>query len=48
MEAHNGGTEVTMEAWRLIMVTLGDSHLFDEEQDPDPDYSEKLDPDPLF
>jgi hypothetical protein len=39
MEAHNGGMEVTM-------MPLGDSHLFDEEQDPDPSLSEKLYPDP--
>ncbi len=30
------------------MVPLGYSHLFDEEQDPDPDKSEKLDLDPHF
>ncbi len=41
MAAHNGGMEVTM-------VPLGDSHLFEEEQDLDPDKSEKSDPDPLF
>jgi len=28
---------LTMEARRLTMVPLGDSHLFDEEQDPDTD-----------
>jgi hypothetical protein len=42
-----------MEAWRFKMkprrvcrAVVADSHHFDEKQDPDPDLSEKLDPDP--
>jgi hypothetical protein len=37
-----------MEAWKLKIVPLANSHFSDDEQDPDPDYSEKLDPDSLF
>jgi hypothetical protein len=35
-----------MAPWRLCRPTVADSHLFEEEQDPDPPQCEKLDPDP--
>jgi hypothetical protein len=34
-----------MEPWR-VRPLVADSHLLDNEQDPDPRYSEKSDPDP--
>jgi hypothetical protein len=38
---------IKMEPWRVCRTVVADSHHFDEEQDPDPDphLSEKLDPD---
>jgi hypothetical protein len=39
---------IKMEPWRFCRPIVADSHRFDEVQDPDPDpqKSEKLDPDP--
>jgi hypothetical protein len=35
-----------MEAWRVFRPMIADSHIFVEDQDPDPLLSEKSDPDP--
>jgi hypothetical protein len=35
-----------MEPWRVCKLVVADSHLFDEEQDPDPHLSDKSDPYP--
>jgi hypothetical protein len=35
-----------MEPWKFCRPVVSDLNHFDEEQDPDPHWSEKLDPDP--
>ncbi len=46
MDGHNGGLGVKNGAWRVYRPVVGDSHHFDEEQEPEPFKSDKLDPDP--
>ncbi len=46
VDAHNGGLEIQTEPWWVCRQVVADSHQFDEKQDPDPDFSEKLDTDP--
>jgi hypothetical protein len=41
VDAHNGGM---VGLYGSTVVLVADSHHFDEEQDPDPDLREKLDP----
>ncbi len=36
-----------MEPWRVHRSEVADSYNFDEEQDPDPHWSDGMDPDPL-
>ncbi len=40
------GRSLKMKAWRVCRPVVADSHQLDDEQDPDPHWSEKLDPDP--
>jgi hypothetical protein len=45
LDDHNGGLEAQMEPWRVYRIVNADSHNFEEELDPVPHESEKLDPD---
>jgi hypothetical protein len=45
VDAHNGGLEAQNGALEGNKPVVADSQHFDEEQDPDPHFSEKMDQD---
>jgi hypothetical protein len=45
VDAYNGGMEAKNGAVESLWFSAADSHHFDEEQDPDPHYSETSYPD---